>query len=63
MLDYFTLSSDAEVRIEDGEQILMGDPTETSLVVASLAFNQTKKRLIRKNILMSMKFHLILHVN
>ncbi|NLC34826.1 MAG: cation-translocating P-type ATPase [Erysipelothrix sp.] len=48
MLDYFTLSSDAEVRIEDGEQILMGDPTETSLVVASLAFNQTKKDLLEK---------------
>lgn len=46
MLDYFTLSSDAEVRVEDGEQILIGDPTETALVVASLACDQTKKDLL-----------------
>ncbi len=46
MLDYFTLSSDAEVRVEDGETILMGDPTETALVVASLRYNQTKNDLL-----------------
>lgn len=46
MLDYFSLSSDAEVRMDGEEQILMGDPTETALVVASLKYNQTKKDLL-----------------
>ena len=48
MLDYFTLSSEAEVNIEDGQEILIGDPTETSLVSASLKFNQSKKDLLKQ---------------
>ena len=48
MLDLFTLSSDAEVRVEDGVRVPMGDPTETALVVASLEFNQTKEDLLKE---------------
>ena len=48
MLDLFTLSSDAEVRVEDGVRIPMGDPTETALVVASLEFNQSKEDLLKE---------------
>lgn len=46
MLDYFTLSSEGEVRIEDGEEEAIGDPTETALVSASLKFDQSKEDLL-----------------
>lgn len=46
MLDYFTLSSEGEINIEDGEEIHIGDPTETALVSASLRCDQSKKDLL-----------------
>lgn len=46
MLDYFTLSSEGEINIEDGEEIHIGDPTETALVSASLKCDQSKKDLL-----------------
>ena len=35
MLRYFTLCSDAELKIDNGEIVLFGDPTETAMVYAS----------------------------
>ena len=42
MLRYFTLCSDAELKIDNGEIVLFGDPTETAMVYASYLLNDTK---------------------
>ena len=45
MLRYFTLCSDAELKIDNGEIVLFGDPTETAMVYASYLLNDTKENL------------------
>lgn len=47
MLACFSLSSDAEVRYDDGKEIQIGDPTETALVVASNKAGYSKEELLK----------------
>ncbi|MDY5996934.1 MAG: HAD-IC family P-type ATPase, partial [Erysipelotrichaceae bacterium] len=48
MLRYFTLCSDAELKIDNGEIVLFGDPTETAMVYASYLLNDTKENLYQE---------------
>ncbi len=52
MMMYFTMCSDAELKVENNQIVLLGDPTETALVAASYKLGDTKeelsKRMIRK---------------
>ncbi len=45
LLNYFTLCSDGSISNVDGKEILIGDPTETALVKASLEKGFTKEKL------------------
>lgn len=45
MLSYFTLCSDGEVVLENNELKMLGDPTETALVMASYKLKDTKQKL------------------
>ena len=47
LLRYFTLCSDAEVKVTDSERIVIGDPTEVAMVEASLKMNESKTSLAR----------------
>lgn len=46
MLNYFTLCSDGEIVTKNGKEELIGDPTETALVKASLIKGFSKKELL-----------------
>lgn len=48
MLRYFTLCSDAELKIVNDETVLFGDPTETAMVNASYLLGETKEELYQK---------------
>lgn len=48
MLRYFTLCSDAELKIVNNETVLFGDPTETAMVNASYLLGETKEELYQK---------------
>lgn len=45
MMKYFTLCTDAEIKFENGEMKLLGDPTETALVEASFKMGDKKEDL------------------
>lgn len=45
LLRYFTLCTDAELKVSDGKIELFGDPTETAMVAASYIFQETKEEL------------------
>lgn len=45
LLNYFTLCSDGTISVVDGEEVSVGDPTETALVKASLLKGYTKSQL------------------
>jgi len=49
MLKMFTLCTDAEVKEADGRKVLIGDPTETAMVEASLLMGDQKEDLTREN--------------
>ena len=48
MLGYFSLCSDAIIRYEDGNEVQIGDPTETALVIASNKAGHTKEDLLKE---------------
>ena len=47
MMRYFTLCSDAELKVNDGKVELFGDPTETAMVNASYILGETKEELAK----------------
>jgi len=49
MLRMFTLCTDAEVKEVEGKRVLIGDPTETAMVEASLKLGDAKEDLVRDN--------------
>ncbi|MCI5773215.1 MAG: cation-translocating P-type ATPase, partial [Erysipelotrichaceae bacterium] len=48
LLRYFTLCSDAELKVSDGKIELFGDPTETAMVNASYIVGETKEELAKQ---------------
>lgn len=49
LMAYFTLCSDGEIRIDDDEMKMMGDPTETALVYASWLMKDKKADLSQEH--------------